>query len=439
MTHIVHHGDCREVMATLDAASVDAVVCDPPYGLSFMSKGWDHGVPGVEFWTEALRVAKPGAHLLAFGGTRTYHRLACAIEDAGWEIRDCVMWVYGSGFPKSHDVSKAIDKAAGAERQVVGVRPGHEHFVHRTDAHSGGGRREGWNRPWQDDADKVALHHMATAPATDAARQWSGWGTALKPAWEPIIVARKPLCGTVAENVMTHGTGGINVDGCRVGIDDTRVQRGGGTSLGAFGKHGRYGKANGTESGITGSACGRWPANVIHDGSDEVVGLFPQQQSGANPTRRGSQKFRTAYGEFTGNEECVSHRGADSGSSARFFYCAKASKADREAGLREAGLREAERHAYSDFAGTPEHGPKENVRARNHHPTVKPTALMRYLCRLVTPPGGVVLDPFTGSGSTGKAAVMEGFDFVGIEREAEYVEIARARIAAAVPEMEPAA
>ena len=400
MTHIVHHGDCREVMATLDAASVDAVVCDPPYGLSFMGKGWDHGVPGEEFWTEALRVAKPGAHLLAFGGTRTYHRLACAIEDAGWEIRDCVMWVYGSGFPKSHDVSKAIDKAAGAEREVVGVRPGHEDFVHRTDAHSGGGRREGWNRPWQDDADKVALHHMATAPATDAARQWSGWGTALKPAWEPIIVARKPLCGTVAENVLTHGTGGLNVDGCRVGTESTLTVRNGNS-----GAHGRYGKDDRVFTRE--NPPGRWPANVMHDGSDEVVGLFPQQQSGANPTRRGSQKFRTAYGEFTGNEECVSHRGADSGSAARFFYCAKASKADRS--------------------------------ADNPHPTVKPTALMRYLCRLVTPPGGVVLDPFTGSGSTGKAAVLEGFDFVGIEREAEYVEIARARIAAAVPEMEPAA
>lgn len=386
MTHIVHHGDCREVMATLDAASVDAVVCDPPYGLSFMGKGWDHGVPGEEFWSEALRVAKPGAHLLAFGGTRTYHRLACAIEDAGWEIRDCVMWVYGSGFPKSHDVSKAIDKAAGAERTVVGEKIT--------------GRALGGSN-WRDgDAGGQEIVPV-TAPATDAARQWSGWGTALKPAWEPVIVARKPLIGTVAENVLTHGTGGINVDGCRVGTD------GGTRRDGKADKPNDAGWENMRGHGIAILASGRWPANVIHDGSDEVVGLFPQQQSGANPTRRGSQKFRTAYGEFTGNEECVSHRGADSGSAARFFYCAKASKADRS--------------------------------ADNLHPTVKPTALMRYLCRLVTPPGGVVLDPFTGSGSTGKAAVMEGFDFIGIEREAEYVETARARIAAAVPEMEPAA
>ena len=385
MTHIVHHGDCREVMATLDAASVDAVVCDPPYGLSFMGKGWDHGVPGEEFWTEAMRVAKPGAHLLAFGGTRTYHRLACAIEDAGWEIRDCVMWVYGSGFPKSHDVSKAIDKAAGAERErICGVRSAVVGATYAGDE---------WSREFKDSV-------LSSDPITDAARQWSGWGTALKPAWEPIIVARKPLCGTVADNVLTHGTGGINVDGCRVGTESTLTVRNGNT-----GAHGRYGKDDRVFTRE--NPPGRWPANVIHDGSDEVVGLFPQQQSGANPTRRGSQKFRTAYGEFAGNEECVSHRGADSGSAARFFYCAKASKADRT--------------------------------ADNPHPTVKPTALMRYPCRLVTPPGGVVLDPFTGSGSTGKAAVLEGFGFIGIEREAEYVEIARARIAAAVPEMEPAA
>jgi site-specific DNA-methyltransferase (adenine-specific) len=317
MAFTIHHGDCREVMATLDAESVDAIVSDPPYGLSFMGKGWDHGVPGVEFWTEALRVAKPGAHLLAFGGTRTYHRLACAIEDAGWEIRDCVMWVYGSGFPKSHDVSKAIDKAAGAEREVVG--PSRANV--RSDLKYGG------NDPSHNHGRLGAVTHPPiTAPATDAARQWQGWGTALKPAWEPIIVARKPLVGTVAENVLTHGTGGINVDGCRVGTETLTYIAG--------------------ETGGEGGKCG-------------------------------ARKRASA---------------------ARFFYCAKASKADRG--------------------------------GDNKHPTVKPTDLMRYLCRLVTPPGGVVLDPFTGSGSTGKAATLEGFRFIGIEREAEYVQIAKARIAA---------
>jgi len=399
MTFVVHHGDCREVMATLDAESVDAVVCDPPYGLSFMGKGWDHGVPGVEFWTEALRVAKPGAHLLAFGGTRTYHRLACAIEDAGWEIRDCVMWVYGSGFPKSHDVSKAIDKAAGAERGRSTVRSKSVSTCYAQDE---------WTRL---NAGTV----LDPEAITQEAAQWSGWGTALKPAWEPIIVARKPLIGTVAENVLEHRTGGINVDGCRVASNDEIAAVTGKATL--CGTRDGYDRpwnhdpaalaARQERANVAiekANTLGRWPANLIHDGSEEVVGLFPQQHSGANPSRRGSQKFRNSFGEFQGNEECVSHRGADSGSAARFFYCAKASKADRS--------------------------------ADNRHPTVKPTALMRYLCRLVTPPGGVVLDPFTGSGSTGKAAISEGFGFVGIEREAEYVEIARARIAAAVLPLE---
>jgi DNA modification methylase len=417
MTFIVHHGDCREVMATLDAESVDAVVCDPPYGLSFMGKGWDHGVPGEEFWTEALRVAKPGAHLLAFGGTRTYHRLACAIEDAGWEIRDCVMWVYGSGFPKSHDVSKAIDKAAGAERGRSTVRSKSVSTCYAQDE---------WTRL---NAGTV----LDPEAITQEAAQWSGWGTALKPAWEPIIVARKPLCGTVAENVLTHGTGGINVDGCRVGTEGTRRHTNHTMRGGNFEDHSPSERIN------CGSESGRWPANLIHDGSEEVVGLFPEQQSGANPSRRGSQKFRNSFGEFQGNEECVSHRGADSGSAARFFYCAKASKADRDEGCEGLAERLTMRYGEKAQGPLPQQTPSKPVPQRNHHPTVKPTALMRYLCLLVTPPGGVVLDPFTGSGSTGKAAVSEGFDFVGIEREAEYVEIARARIAAAVLPLEATA
>jgi len=376
----VYHGDCREVMATLDAESVDAIVSDPPYGLSFMGKGWDHGVPGVEFWTEALRVAKPGAHLLAFGGTRTYHRLACAIEDAGWEIRDCVMWVYGSGFPKSHDVSKAIDKAAGAERGLVErVRPDGKGAGRLCSGFVGGSQSPQLKR---DDS-----------PATPAARQWSGWGTALKPSWEPVIVARKPLVGTVAENVLRHGTGGINVDGCRVGTEQV-------VSLKGLGQNSNMNDDNwkgiGSRPAPTVS-IGRWPANLIHDGSEEVVGLFPQTRPGESPARRNSEpgSGRTMGSGWHGEDSGV-RVVLDSGSAARFFYCAKASKADRS--------------------------------ADNKHPTVKPTELMRYLCRLVTPPGGVVLDPFTGSGSTGKAAILEGFRFIGIEREAEYVEIAKARI-----------
>jgi site-specific DNA-methyltransferase (adenine-specific) len=422
MSYIIHHGDCREVMATLDAESVDAIVSDPPYGLSFMGKGWDHGVPGVEFWAEALRVAKPGAHLLAFGGTRTYHRLACAIEDAGWEIRDCVMWVYGSGFPKSHDVSKAIDKAAGAERtEVVGVR--HRNVKPFDDT-------AGWN------TNSTTGDHAYTAPATDAARQWSGWGTALKPAWEPIIVARKPLVGTVAENVLTHGTGAINVDGCRVhgGVRPLIESTASLPPKNALGDSLNGSRCAGTTS------LGRWPANLIHDGSEEVVGLFPERDGGCFPGRTAkAPKFNgTTFNggrQYQGGVDAAPRQMADSGSAARFFYCAKASKVDRDEGCEGLeAIHRANGNKWTDQDYRVANGERppsaESGPRRNHHPTVKPTALMRYLCRLVTPPGGVVLDPFTGSGSTGKGAVLEGFRFIGIEREAEYVEIARARIAA---------
>jgi site-specific DNA-methyltransferase (adenine-specific) len=416
MAWTIHHGDCREVMATLDAESVDAIVSDPPYGLSFMGKGWDHGVPGVEFWAEAMRVAKPGAHLLAFGGTRTYHRLACAIEDAGWEIRDCVMWVYGSGFPKSHDVSKAIDKAAGAERERIGD--------YGQGFRAKGSGLQGWQRKAH------SVDKGITAPATEAARQWSGWGTALKPSWEPIIVARKPLVGTVAENVLTHGTGGINVDGCRVGMssadrqtiesaswDCRRLHR---NALSAYGD-------DGTVKPMVVHSSGRWPANLIHDGSEEVVGLFPVTKSGSGDV---SDKSRDP-GDWgmSGGSRLI----GDSGSAARFFYVPKASKADRDEGCEGLAIRQTVGGGgMNDPNGDDVCGKYGSVKspARNHHPTVKPTALMRYLCRLVTPPGGIVLDPFAGSGSTGKGAVLEGFRFIGIEREAEYVEIAKARIAA---------
>jgi site-specific DNA-methyltransferase (adenine-specific) len=416
MSWNIYHGDCREVMQTLQTESVDSIVSDPPYGLSFMGKGWDHGVPGVEFWTEALRVAKPGAHLLAFGGTRTYHRLACAIEDAGWEIRDCVMWVYGSGFPKSHDVSKAIDKAAGAERERIGD--------YGQGFRAKGSGLQGWQR------EAHSVDKGITAPATDAARQWSGWGTALKPAWEPIIVARKPLVGTVAQNVLTHGTGAINVDGCRVGTD-------GGTAKGNPPKdesNGIYGHGINGACDILDIGKGRWPANLIHDGSEEVVGLFPAAKGMA--TQRSGENVHVYTGNALNHSKTVFPEVRegynDSGSAARFFYCAKASKADRDEGCEGLAAKSrlddvGNKWTTVDYRD----GHERSVMARNHHPTVKPTALMRYLCRLVTPPGGIVLDPFTGSGSTGKGAILEGFRFIGIEREAEYVEIAKARIAAA--------
>jgi site-specific DNA-methyltransferase (adenine-specific) len=389
MSFDIRHGDCREVMQTLHPDSVDSIVSDPPYGLSaaknsgkssrggFMGKEWDHGVPGVEFWTEALRVAKPGAHLLAFGGTRTYHRLACAIEDAGWEIRDCISWVYASGFPKSHNLKG----------------------------------------------------------------QWAGWGTSLKPAWEPVIVARKPLCGTVAENVLAHGTGGINVEGCRVAFASEADERESkdknahakfGTQPGGNDVYGDYSMVTPTNY----NPPGRWPANFIHDGSDEVVGLFPGNVKGGTWNRTTGARHFNNDGEPT--EYQTSGSDASTGSAARFFYCPKASKADRDEGceglpqtIKQSVAHGDKRHGTLPYTNEPR---EMKPRPRgNHHPTVKPTALMRYLCRLVTPPGGVVLDPFMGSGSTGKAAIMEGFRFIGIEREAEYVEIAKARIGAAEP------
>jgi DNA modification methylase len=406
----LHLGDCLEVMPTLAADSVDSIVTDPPYGLSFMGKNWDHGVPGQSFWAEALRVAKPGAHLLAFGGTRTYHRLACAIEDAGWEIRDCVMWVYGSGFPKSLDVSKAIDKAAGCNRPRV---PGGQGGVNAIL----GSRKSG-------------------EAISGEAKQWQGWGTALKPAYEPIVVARKPFPGTVAANVLKHGTGAINVDGCRVGTDAGWSYPNG---RGGSGWHGRESLSSNLSEPMKAMA-GRWPANLIHDGSEEVLGLFPQtgvSSGGGGHKKRGIGSGNGIYGVY-GQRDCPANVGlGDSGSAARFFYCAKASKADRDEGLEQfAAVHRVNGNKWTDqdyrvTSGerptSAESGPRRNV-----HPTVKPTSLMCYLCRLITPPGGIVLDPFMGSGSTGKGAVLEGFRFIGIEREAEYLEIARARIDAAM-------
>lgn len=354
-------GDCLEVMPTLEAGSVDAIVCDPPYGLSFMGKGWDHAVPGVEFWEAALRVAKPGAHLVAFGGTRLYHRLTCAIEDAGWEVRDCLSWLYGSGFPKSLDVGKAIDKASGVWRGRAG----------RVISENGSMSAPNYER-----SDKGA-------PATPAAKQWDGWGTALKPAWEPIVLARKPLDGTVAANVQAHGCGGLNVDGCRVGYRESRtLNRGATTGSGIVG-HGRYG-TNPPQIGAIDGGTGRWPANLV---LDEEASLFL-------------------------------------GPPSRFFYCPKASAKDRDAGVAGVG-------ALRDNG-------RESAPRKNTHPTVKPTELMRWLCRLVTPPGGTILDPFTGSGSTGKAAVLEGFNFTGIEMDEAYADIARQRIEHAKAEAEAA-
>ena len=371
------HGDCLEKLKTIPESSVDSIVTDPPYGLNFMGKKWDYDVPSEAIWRECLRVLKPGGHLLAFAGTRTQHRMAVRIEDAGFEIRDMIAWVYGQGFPKSHDVSKAIDKEAGAERETGPVDPARA------------GRLVNQRGDYETEAGWSAGNRSVTIdpPATEAAKHWQGWGTALKPALEPITVARKPLGEkTVAANVLAHGTGALNIDGCRVGTESTI--RNNNVSLGGSGNH-IYGNAGPC---IAGSASGRWPANLIHDGSDEVVGLFPSQAGGGFGIRGGHSsehlKGKKATYEVVGF--------GDTGSAARFFYCAKASKRDREGST---------------------------------HPTMKPTDLMRYLCRLVTQPNGTVLDPFMGSGSTGKAAMLEKFNFIGIELDKGYFDIASKRIA----------
>ena len=421
------HGDCLDVLARLGDASVDAVVTDPPYGLGFMGKEWDRDfTPGdspmrrnatldavnagaarqggrqragadyqkrmardsrafqewCEQWAaECLRVLKPGGHLLAFGGTRTWHRLACAIEDAGFEVRDSIAWMYGSGFPKSLDVSKAIDKASGAEREVL----------RETTTNRDGGS-------WADQVQSGMFQTgervvQTTAPATDAARTWQGWGTALKPAFEPVVVARKPLTGTVAGNVLTYGTGALNIDACRVEASgrpliESRAE----ASVSTFGD----GLNGSRHAGSTDQ--GRWPANVVLD-EDQAAALDEQSGESTTPSTvtRGAQRTGDSGLGALGRQDDVPCYG-DTGGASRFFYVAKADASERP---KVAGVA---------------------------HPTVKPLALMRWLVRLVTPPGGIVLEPFAGSGTTIEACLIEGFHCVAIEKTDEYLPLIEARI-----------
>ena len=481
----LYNGDCLEVMRGMEDNSVDSIVTDPPYGLSFMGKAWDHGVPSVAIWREALRVLKPGGHLLSFGGSRTYHRMASAIEDAGFEIRDQIMWVYGSGFPKSLDVSKAIDKVAGAARTKV---PATGSLHKNTNLNDDGWSKIGDREPLMD----------SNVPVTDSAKQWDGWGTSLKPAHEPIVVARKPLVGTVVANVLTHGTGALNIDGCRIEGQDVpagRSRHGGGLMEGSSFQ---------MPDSVSSMPAGRWPANWLHDGSDEVLGAFPDAGSAArffkeckwqdrNPplssavaaepnsslqkqlvssvqnavaiwpslagilsndstevstpvtqneskaidetamqamsniasgfSHESQHERRTPCGSHvrtavargqTGTTKITTDLLRSDGSVARVTFSITQSNLDRGA--------QGSRFNYCAKASKKDRG------EANTHPTIKPTDLMAYLCRLVTPPGGVVLDPFMGSGSTGKAALREGFSFIGIEREEEYFNIANSRI-----------
>lgn len=398
-------GDCLAVMPTLDADSIDAIVTDPPYhltagkkggtgvaslnadspagrsrvGTGFMGKAWDGGDVAFrpELWVEALRVAKPGAHLVAFGGTRTFHRLTCAIEDAGWEIRDCLSWLYGSGFPKSLNVGKQLDKYA-------------LQFGYSRDA---------------------ALAHM-------------GYGTALKPAWEPIILARKPLGQSVAANVLEHSTGALNIDETRIPSEAFKFSRGA-TALGQMNDDGWQPKPQSGEN----HPSGRWPANVVLD--EEAAAILDKQSGNirgcASVSRPEGGKNEAAM--FSPGPALLRDSYGDSGGASRFFYTAKSSRAEREAGLEDFPTI-----SPPDGRDTEHHVPNLRTSARqNHHPTVKPLDLMQWLCRLVTPKGGLILDPFCGSGTTGRAAVAEGFQFIGIELDPEYAAIARARIAEYAP------
>jgi DNA modification methylase len=375
---MILRGDCLEQMKTLGDNSVDAVVTDPPYGLSFMGKKWDYDVPSVDIWREVYRVLKPGGHVLSFGGTRTYHRMVVNIEDAGFEIRDSVYWHYGSGFPKSHNISKAIDKTMGVERVVIG--------------HTGNARPNRVGKA-QETFGKQTIGGQITIPQTDEAKQWDGWGSALKPATEPICLARKPLEKglTLAENVLKHGTGAINIDGTRIEGklegDPNRFKK----------TDGGWGVAQFHEAPKV-RIEGRWPANVLFD---EDAAAVLDEQSGQTKSGAMKREVESYDGEsntkFLRGRSGPSNQHGDTGGASRFFYVAKASKRERGNG--------------------------------NAHPTVKPIKLMEYLITLITPPNGTVLDPFTGSGTTGVAAKRLGFNFIGCEMNEEYIAIAEKRIA----------
>ena len=400
------HGDCLEKLKVLKDNSIDSIVTDPPYGLSFMNKKWDYDVPSTDIWVECLRVLKPGGHLLSFSGSRTYHRMAVRIEDAGFEVRDQIMWVYGSGFPKSHNIGKAVDKLQGNEREVVGDKP-YKSGNLKTENILGG---------------DYSMDNRVQLQETKGTSEWEGWGTALKPSHEPIVLARKPLSEkTVAENVLRWGTGGINIDESRIATDDN-------TSRKVTDNKNQIEIISSKKVGsVTDDwMMGRWPANIIFD---EEAGQVLDQQSGISTGKVGMTQQSSPnkiYGEFKSTGDTKVNDGkTDKGGASRFYYCPKASKKDRDEGLDLHDDKTLNRVNSGGLENDPKWGP---IVRKNNHPTVKPTALMLYLIKLVTPVNGTVLDCFLGSGSTGKAAIRGGFNFVGIEREKEYIDIAEARI-----------
>jgi DNA modification methylase len=494
MTYQILHGNNLDILPSLADNSIDSIVTDPPYELGFMGKKWDSsGIAySVELWQQCLRVLKPGGHLLSFGGTRTYHRVAVAIEDAGFELRDSIAWLYGSGFPKSLDVSKAIDKSDATEERrkrdlmfvawmkTTGlsatrcdeilkakdlISPTSNHSIHyfntgqpavatakmfdalrpylpevpenieklvaeRTVESENFKNREvigqkEWSNsanhfvPGESHTDRVNLD--ITAPSTPEAQQWQGWGTALKPAFEPVIVARKPIEGTVANNVLKWGTGGLNIDGSRIGTEGGRTihTKSNGASRSEW--------AGNTTTGEVTDNGGRWPANII---LDPYTAELLDEQSGqvkGNPGAKQTTDFRF-MNDAEGKQNLIQGDRKDIGGASRFFYVAKASKRDRNEGLDDLDAQRHSDRELADGVGGDNPRNRTNQAKQNFHPTVKPTSLMEYLIKLVTPPNGTVLDPFTGSGSTGKAAILQGFDFIGIEMTEEYLPIIEGRL-----------
>jgi len=432
----VYNGECSKVMKDFESNSVDTIITDPPYALEFMGKGWDKVLPDVEVWKEALRVAKPGSMLLAFGGTRTYHRLTCNIEDAGWEIKDCIMWLYGSGFPKSLNIAKSIQKSQGVGLEDTGVispisRPNVTKDLYRSG--------------------KVGKNFTIKNVTTSEAQLWEGWGTALKPAWEPIVVAMKPIDGTFANNALKWGVGGLNIDGGRVEVD-AKIDK---SQLRTLNRSKRSTDINGQKWGMTKNTNntpqvvdpkGRFPANLILD--EEAAEMLDEQSGKLKSGTMKAGTIRKNQNGFAGNMPILTANNtiADSGGASRFFYCAKASKAERNKGCE--GLKEKQ-IPYQDY--------RENVKTtksyvseypdgssrpmninRNNHPTVNPIKLMEYLCKLtMTPTGGVVLDPFMGSGTTGVACKNLNRECILIDKEQESCEIAVKRLNAPRQEVIP--